>query len=113
MSKTIAAVLIVLLVPVLAAAQPQLQGQWQTQANLMPINPVHVALMHNGKILVVSGSGNVAGNSNYQAGVWDPATGNFTSQGVTSDMFCNGMSILPDARLLIAACTLQHHTFIV
>ena len=38
----------------------------------MPINPVHSALMNNGKVLIVSGSGWVAGNTNYLAAVWDP-----------------------------------------
>lgn len=111
MSKTTAAVLIALLAPALAIAQPQTQGQWQTHPNLLTINPVHVALLHNGKILVVSGSGNVANNSNYRAGIWDPASGNFTSQGLTWDMFCNGMSILPDGQVLVAGGTLQYDPF--
>ena len=45
-----------------AFAQPSVQGQWNTLSQLMPINPVHVALMKNGKILVVSGSGNYPPN---------------------------------------------------
>ena len=60
-----------------AFAQPSVQGQWSTLSQLMPINPVHVALMKNGKILVVSGSGNYPPNlaSNLlTAGVWDPAS---------------------------------------
>ena len=111
MRKTTAAFLIAILLPMLAAAQPQIQGQWQTHPNLMSINPVHVALLHNGKILVVSGSGNVAGNSNYRAGLWDPASGNFTTQGLTWDMFCNGMSVLADGRVLVAGGTLQYDPF--
>ena len=42
-------------------AQVNLVGEWKTLGRLMPINPVHAALMHNGKVLIVSGSGNVAG----------------------------------------------------
>ena len=45
------------LLPV-AMAQANLQGQWSTLSNTMPINPVHVALLNNGKVLVVAGSGN-------------------------------------------------------
>jgi len=36
-----------------AAAQSGVQGQWQTLSNQMPINPVHAALLHNGKVLIV------------------------------------------------------------
>ena len=41
-------------------AQAGLRGQWRTLPYLMPINPVHLALLHTGEILVVAGSGNVA-----------------------------------------------------
>src|SRR5438309_6813356 len=54
-----------------SVAQPNVQGQWTTLPYAMPINPVHVALLHTGKVLVVSGSGNVAGNTNYQAAIWE------------------------------------------
>src|SRR5438128_3757373 len=33
-------------------------GVWSTLPNAMPINPVHAALLHTGKVLIVSGSGN-------------------------------------------------------
>ena len=42
------------------AAQVNVQGQWDTVPALATINPVHMALMHNGKVLIVAGSGNVA-----------------------------------------------------
>jgi hypothetical protein len=38
--------------------QVQTVGEWSTLSYTMPINPIHVALLHNGKILVVAGSGN-------------------------------------------------------
>ena len=41
-----------------AWAQASVQGQWSTLNYSMTINPIHVALMHNGKILVTAGSGN-------------------------------------------------------
>ena len=40
-----------------AWGQADVQGQWSTLSYTMPINPIHVALLHNGKILVVTGSG--------------------------------------------------------
>ena len=41
-----------------AMAQADVKGQWNTMSSTMTINPVHAALMHNGKILVIAGSGN-------------------------------------------------------
>ena len=41
-------------------AQPAVQGQWRTLANLMPINPIHLTLTNDGRVLVVAGSGNDA-----------------------------------------------------
>jgi len=100
-----------LLTSLFAFAQADQFGQWTTLPNAMPINPVHVAMLHNGKVLVVSGSGNVAGNTNWQAGLFDPATGQVTTQPISWDMFCNAMSILPDGRVLIAGGTLQYDPF--
>src|SRR6266436_2579282 len=92
-------------------AQPNLQGQWNTSSYTMPINPVHVALLHTGKVLVVSGSGNVAGNTNYQAAIWDPSANTIATQPVVWDMFCNGMVVLPDGRPFIMGGTLQYDPF--
>jgi len=94
-----------------AWAQANVTGSWSALPYNMPINPVHVALLNNGKVLVVSGSGNVAGNTNFRAGLWDPQAGTITTQPVTWDMFCNGMSILPDGRPLINGGTLQYDPF--
>ena len=97
--------------PRLAGAQASVHGQWQTLPNLMPINPVHAALLHNGKVLVVSGSGNLPTNTNLQAAVFDPQTGTVTTQPVGWDMFCNGMVVLPDGRAFINGGTLQYDPF--
>lgn len=94
-----------------AWTQANLTGSWSTLPYTMPINPVHVALLNNGKVLIVSGSGNVAGNTAYRAGLWDPQSGTITTQPVAWDMFCNGMSILPDGRPLINGGTLQYDPF--
>src|SRR5438309_2332483 len=39
-------------------AQADVQGQWSTASYQIPINPIHSALLNNGKILVIAGSGN-------------------------------------------------------
>jgi len=81
-----------------AMGQAALQGQWRTLPYLMPINPVHLALMNNGKGLIVSGSGSLPTNTKYEAAVWDPHAGTITTQPTAWDMFCNGMGVLPDGR---------------
>src|SRR2546427_12951333 len=86
-------------------------GQWTTLADQVPINPVHVALLHNGKVLIVSGSGNVPTNLDYRAAVWDPQTQALVTQPIAWDMFCNGMVVLPDGRPLINGGNLQYDPF--
>jgi hypothetical protein len=76
----------------------------------MPINPVHVALLY-GKVVIVSGSGNVAGNTNFRAALWDPQAGTITTQPVAWDMFCNGMVVLPDGRPFVMGGTLRYDPF--
>ena len=93
-------------------AQANVQGTWQTLPNLMPINPVHTALMHNGKIIVVSGSGNFPAQTTFLVGIWDPSTNTFgNQQTMTWDMFCNGMIVLPDGRPLVMGGNLQYDPF--
>src|SRR5437867_4791426 len=92
-------------------AQAGQLGQWTTLPYLMPINPIHLALLNNGKVLVVAGSGNVATETNYRAAVWDPQAGTIVTQPLTWDMFCNGMVVLPDGRAFINGGTLQYDPF--
>ena len=92
-------------------AQANVQGSWQTLPYTMPINPVHAALLKTGKVLIVSGSGNLPSNLNYQAALWDPQAGTITTQPLAWDMFCNGMVVLPDGRPFVMSGTLQYDPF--
>ena len=85
-------------------------GMWSTLPITMPINPIHAALLHTGKILVVSGSGNcpptMAGCPSgpqypHGAALMDLSTNKITTISTSWDMFCNGMSIMQDGRVLI------------
>lgn len=98
-------------VAVPALGQAAVQGQWTTLPFLMPINPVHMALMNDGKVLIVSGSGSLPTNTSYAAAVWDPQSGALTVQPLAWDMFCNGMAILPDGRPLVVGGTVQYDPF--
>ena len=85
-------------------------GVWSTLPVSMPINPIHATLLHTGKILVVSGSGNcpptLAGcpqGPQYSQGaaLLDLSSNKITTMPIGWDMFCNGMSIMQDGRVLI------------
>jgi hypothetical protein len=78
----------------------------------MPINPIHMALMNNGQVLIVAGSGYDAANSNYEAAVWDPRAGTIIRQSVGWDMFCNGMVVLPDGRVFINGGNLKYNPWL-
>jgi hypothetical protein len=105
--------------------QAQTVGKWSTLSYTMPINPIHVALLYNGKILVVAGSGNCPSSlpgcpsgspygpaNNSGALLLDPTNGNITQFSVSSDMFCNGMVVLQDGRAFINGGTLAYDPFL-
>jgi Domain of unknown function (DUF1929) len=92
-------------------ASPSQNGRWDTLPFEMPINPVHVALMHTGKVLVVSGSGNDPDNHVLQAAVWDPKAETVRTFQIDWDMFCNGMVVLPDGRPFVLGGTLKYDPF--
>jgi PKD domain./Domain of unknown function (DUF1929)./Glyoxal oxidase N-terminus. len=107
----VATLAVLFLIRIPSATAQALQGQWRTLPNPMPINPVHAALLHNGKVLIVAGSGNLPSETNWRAAIFDPATGTVTTQPVNWDMFCNGMVILADGRAWINGGTLQYDPF--
>jgi len=92
-------------------AQASLQGQWSTLPYLMPINPVHPTILNNGKVLIVSGSGNVALETNFRSTIWDPQAGTFSTRSHAWDMFCNGTVVLPDGRVMIGGGNLAYDPF--
>jgi Domain of unknown function (DUF1929) len=108
-----------------AMGQANVTGLWGTAPNLMPINPIHVALLPNGKILIVAGSGSCPpsqpgcpsgapyGPSNHSgASLWDPASQTYTQWFTLSwDMFCNGMVLLQDGRAFIAGGSISYAPF--
>src|SRR5262245_30753637 len=97
--------------PIRLHAQAAVQGEWRTVPAMMPINPVHVALLTNGKVLVVAGSGTVATVTTYEAATWDPQSGPIITQPLAWDMFCSAMVTLPDGRVFINGGTLQYDPF--
>jgi Domain of unknown function (DUF1929)/Concanavalin A-like lectin/glucanases superfamily/Bacterial Ig-like domain (group 2)/Glyoxal oxidase N-terminus/Abnormal spindle-like microcephaly-assoc'd, ASPM-SPD-2-Hydin len=109
----------------LTVGSPSAIGQWTTLSNTMPINPIHTALLNNGEVLIIAGSGNCSPNlsncptgapygpsNNSGALLVDPFTGQVLTQFTISwDMFCNGMALLQDGTVLIAGGNLQYNPF--
>ncbi len=93
------------------AQSPVTDGEWTTLPTLMPINPIHCGMLHDGKVLVVAGSENDPTEDDYYAGVFDPATGNTAVQELPWDVFCNGMVALPDGRFIVAGGTTRYDPF--
>ena len=123
-SRALLCLLILILFVPLAVSQKNVQGYW-TQMGTMPINPVHVALLPSGNVLVVAGSGNCPpslagcplgspyGPSNASGALLlSPSNGQILSQfSMSWDMFCNGMVLLEDGRPLIDGGTIQYDPF--
>ncbi len=89
-------------------------GQWETLPDLMPINPIHLGLLHTGKVLISAGSGNDLSDFDehvFQAAVWNPQSGTIMLQDLEYDLFCNGMAFLPDGRTLSIGGTDEYDPF--
>ena len=99
--------LLTLVAPSPAPAQVNVTGTWTTLPYLMPSNPIHAALLRTGKVLIVSGSENNPFSTSFKTTVWDPVAGTFSNQTTPWDLFCNGMSFLPDGRVLITGGNLD------
>jgi hypothetical protein len=97
--------------PERSAAQATVIGQWTTLSGTLTINPIHAALLRTGKVLIVAGSENDQTQTVYRAAVWNPTTGALAPQTVPWDLFCNGMSFLPDGRVLVVGGNLHYYPF--
>jgi Galactose oxidase-like, Early set domain len=83
-------------------------GTWETNASPSPVRAIHAAVLQNGKVLLVAGSGNDRDTFNagtFRTSLWDPTTNTFTSVDTPWDAFCAGHAQLADGRLLVAGGT--------
>ncbi|MBI5906908.1 DUF1929 domain-containing protein [Candidatus Saccharibacteria bacterium] len=85
-------------------------GQWNTpdQPASQKLDDIHTALLKTGKVFMLAGSGNNINHSHhevYQAGIYDPETGQTKVLRIPNDMFCAGITTLSDGQLLIAGGT--------
>src|ERR671910_2237076 len=70
-----------------------LAGRWSAPCSLPDgVNPIAGAVMRDGKLAVMSGSGNSSGNFNaglFEHGVFDPVACTYTRIPLTNDLFCS------------------------
>ena len=85
-------------------------GTWSIGGNTHA-TAIHVAMLYNGKILYVAGSGFYSANKMgpFEAGIFDPVTNTHTAlPNEAKDMFCCGHAMLPDGNILLAGGTLLY-----
>ncbi|MFF3248000.1 galactose oxidase-like domain-containing protein [Streptomyces sp. NPDC002870] len=80
------------------------KGRWDVLPVQNPVRSMHSVVLHNGKVLVIAGSGN--DEAMFEAGtftsaVYDPATGDFRTIPTPVDMFCAGHVQLQDGKVLV------------
>lgn len=85
--------------PAFAANDPTLEGSWSAQIPLGIVG-IHAAVLHTGKVLYYTFAGSSIGS---RARLYDPVSGVIDSVDIpyVRDVFCSGLSFLPDGRLLI------------
>ncbi|GLI03181.1 hypothetical protein Pa4123_84590 [Phytohabitans aurantiacus] len=83
-------------------------GQWRVMPYQSSVRAIHAAVLRNGKVLLVAGSGNdpnafKAGT--FKTAVYDPANGSFTDVPTPVDLFCAGHVALADGKILVMGGT--------
>jgi len=81
-------------------ADPSVAGEWTVPIDLGLIS-IHAVMLHTGQVLLFSYPQNTVGSA---ASLWDPVSGSLTDVSLTyqRDVFCAGMSVLPDGRVFMA-----------
>lgn len=80
------------------------EGRWEVMPFTNPVRSMHAVVLHNGKVLLVAGSGNnpaMFAAGTFTSAVYDPKTGSFKTIPTPADMFCAGHVQLYDGRVLI------------
>ncbi|MGI5480993.1 galactose oxidase-like domain-containing protein [Streptomyces lavendofoliae] len=80
------------------------KGRWQVLPTRNPVRSMHSVVLHNGKVLLIAGSGNdpeMFEAGTFTSAVYDPANGSFRTIPTPVDMFCAGHVQLSDGRVLV------------
>ena len=88
--------------------RPRTSANGTCSPNQMPVRALHTTLLHDGRVLLVAGSGN-DGNAfaagTFTAKVWNPSDDTYLDIPVPYDMFCTGHVTLPDGKVLLSGGT--------
>ncbi|MEV5430040.1 galactose oxidase-like domain-containing protein [Streptomyces sp. NPDC052701] len=79
-------------------------GSWQVLPTRNPVRAMHAVVLHNGKVLLIAGSGNdesMFAAGTFTSAVYDPADGSYEVIPTPKDMFCAGHVQLQDGRVLV------------
>ncbi|MBB0230002.1 galactose oxidase-like domain-containing protein, partial [Streptomyces calidiresistens] len=85
-------------------AQECAEGAWDVLPVDNPVRSMHSVVLHNGKVLLIAGSGNdedMFAAGTFTSAVYDPADGSYTVIPTPVDMFCAGHVQLADGRVLV------------
>ncbi len=90
---------------IVAPAERPTKGQWSPIIPWAPHIPVSAALLADGRLLTFASNQRTSfpdGPQFTYAAIWDPSTGLFTEiNNPRHDMFCGGLALLQDGRLLV------------
>jgi hypothetical protein len=91
------------------AADPAATGSWTRPFGLTLVS-IHAVVLHTGNVLLFSWPNKTVGSD---AVLWNPVSGKITNIALSyqRDIFCSGMSVLPDGRVFIAGGHLYQGVF--
>ncbi|MFD7546944.1 galactose oxidase-like domain-containing protein [Streptomyces sp. NPDC059816] len=86
-------------------------GRWDVLPTKNPVRSAHAVVLHNGKVLLIAGSGNseeafAAGT--FTSAIYDPADGSYRIIPTPKDMFCAGHVQLRDGKVLVMGGNLSY-----
>jgi hypothetical protein len=81
-----------------AGTQPEDVGQWTAPAP-WPVIAIHSALLPTGKVMQYAYPSIGAGSN---AQIWEHTQGEFENTVMSTDIFCSGLSLLPDGKLFVS-----------
>lgn len=79
-------------------------GTWEVLPTQTPVRSMHSVVLHNGKVLLIAGSGNseeLFEAGTFTSAVYDPEDGTYEVIPTPDDMFCAGHVQLQDGRVLV------------
>jgi Domain of unknown function (DUF1929)/Kelch motif len=90
-------------------ADPAVTGSWTRPFGLSLVS-IHAVMLHTGSVLLFSWPNKTVGSD---AVLWHPVSGKITNIALSyqRDIFCSGMSVLPDGRVFIAGGHLYQGVF--